>query len=158
MNISNSFIWILNSIQSSHPKHIGLWTLLYSITLLVQFLCQFSSLTVSYPNPGFNLSYLKCLVPVSDSFKPPSHHTVLCKLNFLPFLKDFIPMGMCMVCLVSLPFLTIHTSYFLSNIMRGDCYETTYGSLFCHSLFIILKCARSIHVFHTILYSLSALG
>ena len=51
---------------------------------------------------------------------------------------------MCLVCLVSLPFLYIHISDFLSNIKRGACYGTTYGYSFISSLFIIMKCDKAI--------------
>ena len=61
-----------------------------------------------------------------------------------------------LVCMVSLTFLDINTAYFISNIMRGACSGTKYGSLFIGSLFRILKCARDIPELHAALYSLSA--
>ena len=49
------------------------------------------------------------------------------------------------------------TSYFLSNIMRSECYGATYVSLFRSSFISILKCAIFTPKVHFVLYSLSAL-
>ena len=64
---------------------------------------------------------------------------------------------MCLVGLVSLPLLYMQIADLPSNIMRGACSGTTYGSLFNNLLFIILECARSIPAVHAALYSLSVL-
>ena len=78
------------------------------------------------------------------NYRPPSHHTVLCIFNSSPFIETLILMGICPVCLFSLPFLFVHTADFISNIMRGAYSGTTYVSLFLRSLFNILKCAKAI--------------
>ena len=61
------------------------------------------------------------------------------------------------MCMVSLPFLTIHIADLLSNIMRGACFENTYVSLFRNSSFSILKFARAITSVFAVFYYLSAL-
>ena len=157
MKISNSLCQILNSIHSSNLEHIVLQDRLYPTTPPVQFFHQLSSLTIAYTNPGFNSSSLTFSVPMSDNFRPSSHHTFLCRFYYSPFLKRWIFLEMCLVCLVFLPFFSIHTSYFLSNIIRGYCSRTTYGSFLGDSLFIVLKCARVIPVVHSTLYSLPVL-
>ena len=82
------------------------------------------------------------------SFRPPSHYTVLYKLHSSLFLTKLILLEKCLVCLVSLPLLDIQIADFLSNLMRGDCYGTTYESFFNNSLFIILKYTRYIPEVH----------
>ena len=62
-----------------------------------------------------------------------------------------------LLCLVSLAFLDINAYDLLSNIMRGAFYGTIFISLFTSSLFIIMKCARSIPVVNTELYQPSEL-
>ena len=147
MNISKWMCRILNSIHSSHSE----------LTPIVQVLCQLSSLTIAYADLGFNLSFLTFMFPMYDSFRPLSHHTILCRLHSSPFLKQWILLEICLVCLMLLPLLAIHTYDLLSNIIRGSCYGTTSGYLFNNSLFGILKCDRSINAVHDSLYSLSAL-
>ena len=66
-------------------------------------------------------------------------------------------MQMCLVCLVFLPLLAIHTDDILSIITIGAWYGTTYGSLFIISLFSIMKFAKTITAVNSELYSLSAL-
>ena len=95
---------------------------------------------------------------MSDSYKTPSHNTVLCKLHSSPSLKTITIMEMYLFVLVNLTLLSIHISDLLSNIMRGDCYLTTSRSLFTNSLFITLKCARYINVVHDALYQISELN
>ena len=63
---------------------------------------------------------------------------------------------MFLVCLLSLPFLSINTDYLLSNLMRVVCSGTMSVSLFVNSSFIILKCDRAIPVVHAELCSLSS--
>ena len=157
MNIPNSLSWVLNSIQSSHSEHIVLHNILYPVTPIWQVFLQLSIINIEYHNLRFNSSYLTFLVLMSAICIPPSYHTVLCKLYSLPFITKYICLEMCLVYLVSLPFLAMHIADFLSNIIRGACYRTIYGSLFNNSLFIILKCAWSIPVVHSALYSLSPL-
>ena len=62
---------------------------------------------------------------------------------------------MCLVCLMYLLLLDVHTYDLLSNIMRGACSETTSGYLLIDSLFSILKCAIAIPEANAVLYSLS---
>ena len=69
-----------------------------------------------------------------SNFRHPSHHTFLCRLHSSPFITKWILLEMCLVCLVYLPFLDIHTSYLISNIMRGTYYGTTYEYLFISSV------------------------
>ena len=157
MNISNSLSLILNSVQFSHSEHIVLQNLPYPITPLLQVFCQSSSIIVAYPNVGFNLCSLEFSVPIYANCRPPSHHTVLCMFHFLQSPTKLILLEMCLVCLVSLLFLTIHTSDFISNIMRGYCSRTTYLYLLNNSLFRILKCDRDIPAVYAELYSLSVL-
>ena len=61
------------------------------------------------------------------------------------------------MCLVSLPFLAINTDDYISNIMRGPCSVTTFGSSFISSLFSIMKCAKAIPEVHAALFSLASL-
>ena len=157
MKISNSLSLVINSIQSSHSEHIFIQTLLYPITHIWQVFCQLSSLTIACPNLGFNSYSLTSLVPIYDSWRPPSQHTVLCRLYYSPFITRWIFMSVCLVCLISLPFLDIHTSELISNITRGAFSGTTYVFLFISSLFRILKCAKTTSSVHDELYSLLAL-
>ena len=133
MNISNSFSQVFNSIQLSHSEHIVLQTLMYPITPLVKVFCQLSSLTIAYSNMGFNSFSLTLLVPISSSCRPPSHHTILCRLNYYSFFTMCILLEICMACLVSLPFLAIHKFNLLYNIIRSAFNETTSVSLFINS-------------------------
>ena len=64
--------------------------LLYHITPLVQVFWQFSSHTISYSILGLNLSSLTFLVPISNNCRSPLYHTILCKLQSLPFLTKWI--------------------------------------------------------------------
>ena len=94
---------------------------------------------------------------MSVSFRPPSHHTVLWKLHYSPFLTKCIILEMCLVCLMYLPFFTTNIPGLTSNIIRGACYETTPGSLFNNSWFIIPIWARAITAVNDPLYSISEL-
>ena len=134
MNISKSLSWIIKSIHSSHSEHIVLQTLVYHITPCSQVFLQFSIIAIAYPNLWFNLSYITFLVPMSKNCIPPSRHTVVCKLHSSPFLTNYILLKICMVCLVSLPFLSIDKADLLSNLWEvlvmepylGPCLETHY--------------------------------
>ena len=94
---------------------------------------------------------------MSDSWRPPSDHTVLCKLHFSQFLTKWILLEICLLCLMYLPFLATQIDYLSSNIMRGACYGTIYRPLFHNLLFSILKWDRAIPAVYAALYSLSAL-
>ena len=152
MNISKSLIWFLNPIQLSHTEQMFLQTLLYPVTSLWQVFCQLSSLTIAYPNLGSNSSSLTFLVPMFSSCRTNSYHTTLCRFHSSSFPTKCILLEMCLVCLVYLPFLSIHIADLLFNIMRGACYETTYVSLFKKSSFITLICDRAIPALHAALY------
>ena len=130
---------------------------MYPFTPVWNVLCQLSILTIVYPNLGFNSSFLTLLVPISDSYRSSSYHTVLFKFHSLPFLKKCILLVQCLVCLVSLPFLAMQKPDLLYNIIRVACSGTKSVSLFNNSLFVILKCARAIPEVHAALYSLLAL-
>ena len=139
MKISNSLSLILNLFQSIHSERIVLQTPLYHITHIVQLFCILSSLSIEYTNLWFNLSSLTCLVPMFVSCRPPSYHTVLCKFYYSPFLSKCVHLAIRLIFLVSLPLLAIHIADLLSNIIRGACYGTTYGSFLNNPLFRILK-------------------
>ena len=117
---------------------------------------RLSSLTIVYSNLVFNSSSITFFSPISDDFRPPSYHNFLYKLNALQFLTKCILLQMCLICLVSLPFLFIHTK-FISNMIRGAYSGTTSGYLFISSLFSIMMCANSIPAVHATLYSISEL-
>ena len=146
MNISNSLsLVLLNSIQLINSEHLVLKTLLYHINPLLQVLCQLSSLTILYPNIVWNSYPLPLLVPMSDKCRPLSYQNVLCRLHSSPFIKKCILLEMCLVCLVSLPLLSIHTSDLLSNIMRGAYCGNTYVSLSTNLIIIILNFASAVY-------------
>ena len=137
-----------------HSEHIVLNNLLCPITPLLQVFFQLSSLDIAYTNLGFISYYLILLPVISASCRPPSHQTVFWKMRYFPFLIKFTSLVMFLLFLVSLPLLAINTADFISTIIRGACYGTTYGSLFRNSFFSILKCARAIHVVNDALYLL----
>ena len=151
MNISNSLGQILNSIQSSHSEHIFLQNLLYHITPLVQVFCQFSMLSIEYPNLGFNSYSLTFFVPMYTSCRTPLHHTTMWKFHSSPYITKCILLEMCLVCLVLSTFVAIHSAGCISNIMRGAFSGTIFGSLFRYSLFSTLKFDRSIPTVHAAL-------
>ena len=64
---------------------------------------------------------------------------------------------MCLVCLVYLTFLAIHTADFLFNVIRGDSSGTISVSLFKNPWINILKIAKAVPAMHAALYSLSVL-
>ena len=148
MNISNSLSQILNSIQLSNSEHIVIHTLLYNITPLVKVFSQLSSLTIAYPNIGFNSFSLTLLVPMSANYRPPSRKNILCIFHYSPFVTKCILLEMYMVWFLFLPLLSIHIADLLSNIIRVACSGTTSVSLFNNSLFSIMECDRSIPILH----------
>ena len=154
MNISNSLSQLIKSNHSSISEHILLQNFLFPVTPLWQGLFQLSSLTIVYPNLGFNSYYLTLMVLIFVSFIPPSHHTVLWKLQYSPFLKELVLLEICLVCLVYLPLSAMQIADFLSNLIKDAFFGTTYVSLFKNSLFIILECASAIYAVHAELYSL----
>ena len=129
MKISNLLSQIFNSIQLINSEHIVLQTPLYPITPIVQVFYKLSNITISYTNPGFNSYSLTLWITMSADCRPTSHQTLLCRFHSSPFFTKWIILAMCMVFLMPLPLLDIHTFYFLSNIMRGVCYETLSGYL-----------------------------
>ena len=117
-----------NSIYSSHSELLFSITILYSITPLVQVFClQFSSLTIIYFILGVRSGSLTFLVPMSANCRPPSHKSILCIFHFSPFLTKCILLAMCLVCLVSLPFLAMHMADFLSKTIKGASFGTMSG-------------------------------
>ena len=101
------------------------------------------------------LVYLKrSYVGVSSIFKYFIQNKCL---FYLIYLNKCNILPICMVCLIYLLLLSIHTADLLSNITRCDCSGTTSGSLSRNSLFSILKCPISISEVHDTVYSLSVL-
>ena len=94
---------------------------------------------------------------MNSNCRPPSHQQNLSIFYFSPVLTKCTLLEMCIVWFLSLPILSIHTSYFLSNIIIGSSYGTIYGSLLKNLWINILKCAKAIPEVHAALYSLSAL-
>ena len=97
------------------------------------------------------------LVVMYANFRPPSHQSILCIFHLLPFLTKCILLEIYPVCLLSLPFLSIHTAYLISSIIRWDSYGTIFGYLFKNSFINILKFVKVIPAVHFVLYSLYAL-
>ena len=93
-------------------------------------LTHLSSLTKIYFILGVKSCSPKFLVAMSDDSRPPSHQSILCIFHFSPFLTKCTLLVMCLVCVLPLPFLAIHTSDLLSNRIRGVSSETTNESLF----------------------------
>ena len=137
----NVLFFILNSYEHSrliqlinqiNPvewfRKMFLQTLLYPVIPILQVFCQLSSLTISYPNPGLNISSLILLVPMYVSYRPPSPHCVVQILILTISHKMNYSVNVSSV----FGFLTIiipADSWFLSNITRGDFSGTTTGSL-----------------------------
>ena len=123
-----------NSIYSSHSEIFFLMTILYYINPLVQFFCiQFSSITIIYFIIGVGSGSLTFLLPMSANCRPTSNQSILCILNFSPFLTKCILLAMCLVCLVSLPFLAMHIADLLSKTIKGYYFGTMSGSSFNNS-------------------------
>ena len=118
---------------------------------------KFSSLIIIYFIPGFKSFSPTLLVAMSANCRLPSHQSILCILQFSPFLTKCTILAMCLVCLLSLSLLAIKTADLISKIIRGSSPGTIYGSLFNNSLINILKYAKAITAVHVALYSLSAL-
>ena len=118
---------------------------------------QLSSLTTIYFIMGFKsfspTFLVEILYQLQTSFTPVN----LLQFIFSPFLTKCTLLEMCLVCLVVLPLLVIHTEDLLSNIIRGDASGTIYVSLFNNSWINILKCDKKIPAIHAALYSLYVL-
>ena len=140
----------LNCVDS--PENIVPQNLLSLFTPIVQVFCHLSSLTIVYSNLVLIWSPLTLLVTIYGSFRPPSHHTVLCILHSSQFRTKLILLKMHLVCLVSLPFLSIHTAGFIWNIMRFYCSGVTNVSFLISSLFRIMNCDKYIAAQHALLY------
>ena len=76
------------------------------------------------------------------------------QLKKLPFLTKFTFLEMCLICLVSLTLLAIHTAELIHNIIRGTDSGTISGSLYKNSWINILKCDKSMPAVNDALYSL----
>ena len=120
------------------------------------FIYQLSSLTIIYFILGLKSFSPTFLVAMSVNCRSPSNQSILCILHFSQFLIKCTPILMCLVCLVSLPLLSIQKTYFLSNIIRGASSVNVSGSLFNNSWINILKCDKYIPEVHATLYSLYA--
>ena len=121
------------------------------------FMSQFSSITIIYLILGVRSDSFTFLVPMSANCRPPSHQSIFCILHFYSFLTEFILLAMCMVCLVSLPFLAIQVADLLYKTIKGASYGTIYGLLCSSSWINILKCDKAIPEVHAVLYLLSAM-
>ena len=93
-------------------------------------LYQLSSLAIIYFILGVKSLSPTFLVAMSANCRPPSHQSILCILNFSPFLTKCALLQMYLVLLLSFPFLSMHTSDLPSNIIIGAYSGTIYGSLF----------------------------
>ena len=129
---------------------------MYPITPLVQVFSRLLSITIEYPNKGFNLYSLTFVVPIYTNFIPPSHHTVLWKFLFLIYYKVYSSVNLSSVFGL-LTIISVNIADMLSNKTRGACYVTIFGYLFINSLLIIRECDRSVTAVHAALYSVSAL-
>ena len=115
-NISNWLSWISTQSSLVYSELLFFITILYSITPLVQVFClQLWSLIIIYFILGVRSGSLTFLVPMSVNCRPPSHHSILCIFHFSQFLTKCILLAMCLVCLVSLTFLSMHMADLLSN-------------------------------------------
>ena len=93
---------------------------------------------------GINLCQLQTsLTPVNPV------HIVL-----FPFLTKWILLAIWLLCLASLPFLSIHITDLLSNIIRGASSVTIFVSLFRNSWLFIPKYDKDIPAVHAALYSI----
>ena len=90
-------------------------------------------------------------------FQTSSTPINLCILNLSPLVIKFIPLEMCLVYLVFLPFFAIHIADLLSKTIRGSSSVTMAGLLFNNSWSNILKCAEAIPAVHAALYPISAI-
>ena len=124
---------VLNSIYSSHTEL--LFHRLSCILSPLLYKCPVSvfSITIIYFILGVRSGSLTFLVPMSANCRPPSHQSILLILHFYPFLTKCILLEMCLVCLVSLPFLAMHIADLLSKTIKGNSSGTMSGSLFNNS-------------------------
>ena len=93
-------------------------------------LSQLSSHIIIYFILGVKSCSPTLLVVTYTYCRPPSHQLICYILKLSPFLTKCVILEMCLLCLVSLPFLAIHTSYLPSNIIRGSSSGTISGSFF----------------------------
>ena len=91
-------------IQNSCSVDYHVWRHPYCTSVL----SQLSSLTMIYFIIGIKSYSPASLVAMSTNCRPPSQQSILCILQFSPFLINFIFLAMCLVCLVYLPFLATH--------------------------------------------------
>ena len=96
-------------------------------------LSQFSSLTIIHFILGVRSGSLTFLLPMYVNCRPPSHHSILCIFHFSQFLTKCILLAMCLVCLVSLPFLAMNIEDLLSKTIKGAYFVTMSGSSFINS-------------------------
>ena len=74
------------------------------------------------------LNNLSIETAVSANCRPPSYQSILCILDFFTFLTKSIILAICLVCLVSLPFLAMHRADLLSKTIKGASSGTMSGS------------------------------
>ena len=94
---------------------------------------QLLSLTIIYFILGVRSGSITLLVPMSSNFRPPSHQSILCLFHFYPFLTKCIILEICLVCLISLPFLAMHIADVLFKTIKGYFSGNMAGSLFNNS-------------------------
>ena len=94
-------------------------------------LYQFSIITIIYFIIDVKWCSPNILVEMSTNCRTPSHQSILCIFHFSQFLTKCILLAMCLVCLVSLPFLSIHIKDLLYNTIKRSSSGTMYRSLFC---------------------------
>ena len=144
-------------VESSNQYSLVIWNScstgyhIYFHPYCTSFPYQFSIITMIYFIQVFKSFSSTFLVAMSNKFIPPSHQSILCIFHFSPFITKCTIISMCLVCLLSLPILAIHTADFLSNIVRVDYSVTIYVSLFKNSRLNILKCAKVISAAHAAL-------
>ena len=111
---------------------------------------HFLSLIIIYFIVGVKSWSPTLLVAISVNCRLPSYQSILCVLHFSPFLTKCIILAMCLMCLVSLPFLAINRADLLSNIIRGasSCskiHQLTSWNLLKPFLQCMMNCTRFPH-------------
>ena len=91
------------------------------------------SLTIIYFILGVGSGSHTLLVLISTNCRPPSYQSIFCILHFSLFITQCIILAMCLVCLVSLPFLAMHIVDLLSKTIKGASSGTMSGFLFSSS-------------------------
>ena len=114
--------WFKSSTQYSLVIHSSFYTeypVLYHPSW-TSVLSQFLSLTIIYFILGVKSGSHTFLVPMSANCRPPSHQSILCILHFSPVLTKCILLAICLVCLLSLPFLAMQIADLLSKTIKSS--------------------------------------